>query len=250
VSVSDQSLAGRVIVLTGASSGIGARIAPALTNAGARTVIAARRLDRLEAVARELKDCIPVECDVTDDADRRRLIETAINHFGQIDGLVNNAGYSVVKPAMVEPIEDFRRVIELNLIAPFALAQLAGRAMKEKGGAIVNVASIAGLRSTRLPTAGYVASKAGLIGLTRELAVQWARYNIRVNAVAPGWFNTELTGPLFESDQPAEWIVTSTPLGRAGAAGELDGAVTFLLSEESSYVTGHTLVVDGGLTAA
>ena len=248
--VSDHSLAGHVVILTGASSGIGAHLAPALVQAGARTVIAARRLHRLEAISRELKDCLPVECDVTDDGDRRRLIETAINHFGRIDGLVNNAGFSIVKPAMVEPIEDFRRVIELNLIAPFALAQLAGQAMKETGGAIVNIASIAGLRSTPLPTASYVASKAGLIGLTRELAVQWARYNIRVNAVAPGWFNTELTEPLFESEQPADWIVTSTPLGRAGAAGELDGAVTFLLGEQSSYVTGHTLVVDGGLTAA
>jgi NAD(P)-dependent dehydrogenase (short-subunit alcohol dehydrogenase family) len=248
--MTDRALGGRVVVLTGASSGIGSQLAVALAKAGARTVLAARRRDRLEEIARDLQDCVPVECDVTSEDDRRRLITTAVERFGQIDGLVNNAGYSIVKPALAESVQDFTRIIELNLIAPFALAQLAAQQMKSRGGAIVNIASIAGFRATPLPTAGYTASKAGLIGLTRELATQWARYQIRVNAVAPGWFETELTGPLFESGTPPDWIVAAAPLRRAGRAGELDAAVTFLLSDQSSYVTGHTLVVDGGLTAA
>ena len=247
--MTERTLEDRVVVLTGASSGIGSHLAGALANAGARTVLAARRLDRLESIARDLNSCVPVECDVTVEDDRHRLIATAIERFGQIDGLVNNAGFSIVKPALAESIEDFTRIIEINLVAPFVLAQLTAQQMKSRGGAIVNIASIAGFRATPLPTAGYVASKAGLIGLTRELATQWARYEIRVNAVAPGWFETELTSPLFEGGTTPEWIVAATPLRRAGRAGELNAAVTFLLSDQSSYITGHTLVVDGGLTA-
>jgi NAD(P)-dependent dehydrogenase (short-subunit alcohol dehydrogenase family) len=244
----DRLLEERVVVLSGASSGIGAQLVGALARAGARMVLGARRLDRLEELAAELDNCVPVECDVTVEDDRQRLIETAVQRFGRIDGLVNNAGFSIVKPALSESVEDFTRIIEINLVAPFALAQLAAREMKGHGGAIVNVASIAAFRATHLPTAGYTASKAGLVGLTRELAAQWARYEIRVNAVAPGWFETELTSPLFENGAP-DWMVAAAALRRPGRTGELDGAVTYLLSEQSSYVTGHTLVVDGGLTA-
>lgn len=248
--MAEQLLDGRVVVLTGASAGIGHRLARGLSEAGARTVIAARRYERLEELAAKLPDCVPVACDVTDAHDRERLIEAAIERFGRIDGLINNAGYSIVKPALTQSIADFTTMLDLNLVAPFALSQLAARHMKNSGGSIVNVSSIAGMRATPLPTAGYTAAKAGLIGLTRELATQWARYNIRVNAVAPGWFSTELTGPLFEDQTTPDWIVNATPLRRAGATDELDGAVNFLLSDQSTYVTGHTLVVDGGLTAS
>ena len=245
----DRILEGRVVVLTGASSGLGSQLARALAAAGAKTVIAARRRERLENLAGQLSDCLAVECDVTSDDDRRRLIASAVERFGRLDGLVNNAGHSLVSPAITEAVEDFARLLDLNLVAPFALSQLAAQEMKSDGGSIVNIASIAGFRATPLPTAGYTASKAGLIGLTRELATQWARYEIRVNAVAPGWFETELTGPLFETGAPPEWMSAATPLRRAGRTGELDGAVTYLLSDQSSFVTGHTLVVDGGLTA-
>jgi NAD(P)-dependent dehydrogenase (short-subunit alcohol dehydrogenase family) len=248
--MAERALEDRVIVLTGASSGLGSQLAGALSAAGARTVLAARRLERLEAMASKLEGSLAVECDVTDDDSRERLIETTVKRCGRIDGLVNNAGYSIVKPALAESVEDFTRILEINLVAPFALARLAAQQMKSSGGAIVNIASIAGFRATPLPTAGYVASKAGLIGLTRELAAQWARYEIRVNAVAPGWFETELTSPLFDGGVQPDWIVAATPLRRAGRAGELDAAVTFLLGDQSSYITGHTLVVDGGLTAA
>jgi NAD(P)-dependent dehydrogenase (short-subunit alcohol dehydrogenase family) len=246
----DRLLEERVVVLSGASSGIGAQLVGALARAGARMVLGARRLDRLEELAAELDNCVPVECDVTVEDDRQRLIETAVQRFGRIDGLVNNAGSVKAKPALNESVGDFRRIVNLNLIAPFVLAQLAASQMKSRGGAIVNVASISGFRSLSPPLASYVASKAGLVGLTRELANQWARYGIRVNAVAPGWFETELNAALFDDGEAAEWIVADIPLRRTARPGELDGAVTFLLSDQSSYVTGHTLVVDGGLTAA
>ena len=142
-------------------------------------------------------------------------------------------------------------MIQTNLIGPFALARLAAEQMKANGGSIVNVSSIAGYRATaRLPAAGYTASKAGLIGLTRELGTQWARYGIRVNALAPGFFPTEMTAELIPEDRgEPEWLVSSIPLARVGRSGELDESLIFLLSERSSYMTGQTIVVDGGLTA-
>jgi NAD(P)-dependent dehydrogenase (short-subunit alcohol dehydrogenase family) len=244
-----QPLHDQVVVLTGASSGLGEQMARALSAAGGTVVLAARRLDRLEALAAELPDALVVECDVTCEEDRIRLIDRAVETYGRIDGLVNNAGVSNVVRAFEESVEDFDRVLQTNLVAPFSLAKHTARSMKERGGSIVNVASIAGLRATRLPAAAYTASKTGLVGLTRELATQWGRHGIRVNALAPGWFPTEMTEGLFGDGGDPEWISSATPLGRSGRSGELDTALVFLLDPASSFVTGQTIVVDGGLTA-
>ena len=187
-------------------------------------------------------------CDVTSDRDRSALFDRISKDFGRIDGLVNNAGITSVIPAFKEDVDDFRRVIETNLVAPFALSKLAATAMRAaKRGSIVNVSSIMAFRSVReVPEAGYVASKAGLLGLTRELASQWGRYGIRINALAPGFIPSEIT-TVDDSTAPT-WLIDEIPLGRLGCASEIVGAVEYLLSEESSYVTGQVITVDGGMT--
>jgi NAD(P)-dependent dehydrogenase (short-subunit alcohol dehydrogenase family) len=242
-------LSEKVVLVTGASSGLGAEMALALLAEGAKVVLSARRLDRIEELVGGEENACAIRCDVTDEDDRRRLVEGTIERFGRLDGLVNNAGISNVAIATRERVEDFRKVIEVNLVAPFALSQLAVAEMRRAGkGSIVNVASVMGIRSfDDMPEAGYVASKTGLIGLTRELASQWGRHGIRVNALAPGFFPSEMTDGLFAGDDGVpEWLARDTPLGRGGRAGELNDSLVFLLGDSSSYVSGHTLVVDGG----
>jgi len=238
-----------VVVVTGASSGLGAQLARALVSAGAVPVLAARRAERLAELSEELPGADAVACDVTDAADRERLIATVVERHGRLDGLVNNAGAGATGPALRTPDDAFARVVDLNLVAPYALARLAAAHMRDGGGrSIVNVASVMGLRSVgEIPDAAYVASKAGLIGLTRELASQWGRYGIRVNAVAPGFFASEMTSGLGDdADSFPDWLTRQIPLGRGGRAGELDEAILFLLSSRASFVTGHVLAVDGG----
>jgi NAD(P)-dependent dehydrogenase (short-subunit alcohol dehydrogenase family) len=246
-------LDGRVAVVTGASSGLGARFARVLDAAGARVVLAARRIERLEAVAAELSDALPVACDLSDADAPSALVEATLGQYGTIDVLVNNAGMDALAPALDEPIDTFRGVLEVNLVAPFALAQLAARSMveTEKGGTIVNVASLWGLVGVgQIPMASYAASKGGLVNLTRELAAQWARKGVRVNALAPGWFRTEMTeGRMFGDERSEGWIRSRTPMGRGGEEHELDGALLYLAGDASSYVTGQVLCVDGGWTA-
>jgi NAD(P)-dependent dehydrogenase (short-subunit alcohol dehydrogenase family) len=243
-------LDGYVCVVSGASSGLGAQLARSLAAAGATPVLVARRAERLAQLASEIPGADVVVCDVAEAADRDRLLDTVMERHGRIDGLVNNAGVSGAGPALRTSPQDFTRVLEINLVAPFALSCAAARLMREGGGrSIVNVASVmAGHTIAHLPDAAYVASKAGLVGLTRELASQWGRYGIRVNAVAPGFFPSEMTAGL--QDDGAEFpdfLTGQTPLGRAGRAGELDAAVLFLLGPSSSFVTGAVLAVDGGL---
>lgn len=244
-------LAGKVIVVTGASSGLGAQMSSALARAGAQVVVAARRAERLEELAAQI-GATPVVADVTVDEDRRRLVDTAVERHGQLDGLVNNAGWSNPGPASRATTDDLRRHLEINLVAPFALCQLAAARMREREGggrSILNVASIAAFAALdQMPEAAYAASKAGLVTVTRELASQWGRHGIRVNALAPGFFASEMTDGLIDADGAAPaWLAERTPLGRVGRAGELDGAAVFLLSDAASYVTGHVLAVDGGL---
>jgi NAD(P)-dependent dehydrogenase (short-subunit alcohol dehydrogenase family) len=244
-------LDGRVAIVTGASSGLGARFARVLDGLGARLILAARRKDRLEALASQLRDAAVVAGDLTEPNATSELVEAALARFERLDIVICNAGTTHVTPAQRESTDDFRRVIDLNLIVSFALARDAAAVMKTQGdgGAIIHIASSAALRSTPLlPQAGYVASKASLIGLTRELALQWARYGIRVNAIAPGMFPSELTAPLFNSDELRTSFETTVPLRRLGREDELDGVLAFLASDASSYVTGQTYVVDGGLT--
>jgi NAD(P)-dependent dehydrogenase (short-subunit alcohol dehydrogenase family) len=246
-------LDGRVAIVTGASSGLGARFARVLDAAGARVVLAARRRERLEKLASELVDAEPVACDLSQPDAPGALVDAALGRFGRVDVLVNNAGKDAMFPAIEEPVDSFRDVVEVNLVAPFALAQLSARSMVESGagGTIVNVASLWGLVGVgQIPMASYAASKGGLVNLTRELAAQWARQGVRVNALAPGWFRTEMTeGRMFGDERAERWIRNRTPMGRGGKEHELDGALLFLAGDASSFVTGQVLCVDGGWTA-
>lgn len=246
------SLQGRTAIVTGASSGLGARFARVLAEAGATVFAAARRSDRLAALAAQDPRIHPCACDVSRDADRRDLIRMALAATGRLDVLVNNAASPGAASAAEESPQEFAGVLGVNLVAPFHLARLLAEAEGRRTSArsIVNVGSILGLVSgAPLGGAGYAASKAGLLGLTRELAGQWAARGVRVNALAPGWFRSEMTEELFADERSARWVERGTMLGRAGEAAELDGALLFLASDASSYCTGQTLVVDGGWTA-
>jgi NAD(P)-dependent dehydrogenase (short-subunit alcohol dehydrogenase family) len=246
-------LQGTTAIVTGASSGLGTRFVRVLHAAGATVVAAARRTDRLEALAAELGAAvIPITCDVSIDEDVDRLVEqTLLRASGRIDVLVNNAGVSRIAAAETDDREAFRRVIDVNLNAVFSVCQVAGRAMlAQQSGSIVNIGSMHGLvAGAPLNQASYCASKAGVLNLTRELAVQWARRGVRVNAIAPGFFPSEMTTGLWDNEKSLEFVRRNTPLARGGREDELDGALLFLASGASSYVTGHTLVVDGGWTA-
>ena len=248
-------LDGRVAVLTGASVGLGVSMARGLAGAGAKLVLAARREANLAKLAKELEaggaEVLVSACDVSQEADVDALVAAAVERFGTIDMLVNNAGITEVVGAEEEPLETFERVVAVNLTGAFLCAQRCGRIMLEAGrGSIVNVASILGMvGSGQVPQTSYAASKGGIVNMTRELAAQWARNGIRVNALAPAWFDSEMTREMFESDRSLKWIRSKTPMGRPGREGELVGPMIFLLSDAASYVTGHTLMVDGGWVA-
>src|SRR3954452_1233250 len=252
-STSETDLSGKIVIVTGASSGLGVQVAAALVDAGAVPVLAARRAERLAEGTTALPGADAVTCDVTREDERERLVAQVLARHGRIDGLVNNAGMGATAPALKTPATSFTRVVDLNLVAPYALSCLVAEHMRNGGNAggksIVNVASVMGLRSLgEVPDAAYVASKAGLIGLTRELASQWGRYGIRVNAVAPGFFVSEMTSELGEDAESfPDWLTSQTPLRRGGRPGELDDSILFLLGKRSSFVTGHVLTVDGGL---
>jgi NAD(P)-dependent dehydrogenase (short-subunit alcohol dehydrogenase family) len=244
-------LDGRVAIVTGASAGLGDRFARVLHAAGADVVIAARRADRLAALAEELVGVLAVSCDVAEDADIDRLVSATLDRHGHIDVLINNAGVGGPVPAVDETAEEFRRTIAVNLTGAFVACQRVGRHMLERGtGSIVNIVSMLGIvGSGQIPFPSYTASKGGLVNLTRELAGEWARGGVRVNALAPGWFPSEMTADLFGDERSMAWVRRKAPMGRAGEPHELDGALLFLASDASSYVTGHILAVDGGWTA-
>lgn len=241
-------LDGKVILITGASSGIGAHLGRVVTAAGGRVALAARREGPLTRLARALPGSIAVPCDVTLEADRRHLVRTVTERLGPVDVLVNNAGTSAVVPAEDQEPESFAEIVSVNLTAVFALAKAVAPGMLDRGaGSIINVASVYGLvGSGSLPQAAYAASKGGVVNLTRELAAQWASRGIRVNALCPGWFRSEMTAEMIDDERGRSWIERRTPMRRVGELHELDGALLFLAGQASSYVTGAAIPVDGG----
>jgi NAD(P)-dependent dehydrogenase (short-subunit alcohol dehydrogenase family) len=246
------SVQGKVAIVTGASAGLGRRFAQVLADNGAQVVAAARRLDKLEDLAASHPLIVSQQCDVVNEEDRSELIRSTVDRFGTVDILVNNAGAGVSYPATEEPLESWHRTIELNLTSVFDLSRLVARHLIEEGrpGSIINIASILGLVAAYpIPNASYAATKAAVINLTRELGCQWAKDNVRVNAIAPGYFPSEFMGEQEGEAKTVAFLERSTPMGRMGKSGELDGALLFLASQASSYCTGTTLVVDGGWTA-
>ena len=241
-------LDGRVAIVTGASSGLGVQFAQALAQAGADVVLGARREDRLvktrELVEAEGRRGLAVRADVTSPDDCTALANAAMSEFGRVDVLVNNAGIGTAVPALRETPDQFRSVVDLNLNASYWMAQACARVM-QPGSSIINISSVLALTSMGLPQAAYTASKAGVIGLTRDLAQQWTgRKGIRVNAIAPGHFESEMSDQFDERTHAA--MVARAAAGRLGAPGELNGALIFLASPASSYVTGIVVPVDGG----
>ncbi len=243
-------LDGRVAIVTGASSGLGVDFARGLAEAGADVVLAARRVERLGATAKIVesvgRSALAVAVDVADPASAERVVATAMEAFGRVDVLVNNAGVGTAVPALRETPEQFRSVLDVNLSGSYWMAQAAARVMRP-GSSIVNISSVLGLTTAGLPQAAYTASKAGLIGLTRDLAQQWTgRQGIRVNALAPGFFRSEMT----DEYQPGyiEAQLTRVLDGRFGEPAELTAALLFLASDAGSFVTGQTLAVDGGFS--
>ncbi len=243
-------LDGRVAIVTGASSGLGARFARVLHAAGAQVVVTARRRERLAALVDALPGAVAVPADLTAAGAAEELVAAAVERLGRLDLLVNNAGATADVPALDLDVEEFRAVVEVNLTAPFAVAQAAARRMVDQGGGvIVNVASQYGMVGVNAGIAAYAGSKGGLVNLTRQLAVEWARQGVRVNALAPGYFPSEMTADFFADDAQSRWLRRTSPMGRGGEDHELDGALLFLASDASSYVTGAVLAVDGGWTA-
>jgi NAD(P)-dependent dehydrogenase (short-subunit alcohol dehydrogenase family) len=240
----------RVAIVTGASSGLGVAFARGLAEAGADVVLGARRADRLADTAALVegagRSALAVKTDVSSPEQCNRLVSETIERFGRVDVLVNNAGIGTAAPATRETPEQFRKVIDVNLNGSYWMAQACGRVMAP-GSSIVNISSVLGITTGGLPQAAYSSSKAGIIGLTRDLAQQWTgRKGIRVNALAPGFFPSEMT----DGYAPGyiEAMMPRVPAGRVGSDVELAAAVVFLASPAAAYITGQTLPVDGGLT--
>lgn len=246
------SMQGKTALITGASAGLGQRMAITLARAGARTAIVARRRELLEKVAQQAPGMIVMPADLADSSDVSRLAAEALKELGHVDVLVNNAAYIAggVK-AEEETLEQIRTTLAVNLEAPILLAQAFVPGMRKRGGgSIINVSSIvASVGIGRFPQAAYAASKGGMEALTREWAAQWSCENIRINNLAPGFIETEMTESVIHHERVQQWILRNTLLPRHGLPQDFDGALLFLASDASSYVTGQTLRVDGGWTA-
>jgi NAD(P)-dependent dehydrogenase (short-subunit alcohol dehydrogenase family) len=249
------ALTGKVAIVTGGSRGLGEEMAEGFAEAGAALVLCARREEWLTPTLQRFRSLgVRVEgqvADVSKPQDVQAVVDTALRAFGQVDILVNNAGISWAAPPEDMPLDKWQKVLDVNLTGAFLFSQAAGREMlKRNYGRIINVASIAGLHaSVRGPHyAGYAATKAGLMGLTRELAASWGPNGIRVNAIAPGFFHSRLADAAISLAEPA--IKASCPIPRVGAEGELKGVAVFLAADASNYITGQIIVVDGGRTIA
>jgi len=244
-------LDGRTAIVTGASSGLGERFARVLHGAGATVVVAARRRERLEELRRDLPGTIVIAADLSVAQERERLVSEALEATGSVHILVNNAGIAAVGPVEREDLDEFRRVIELNVTAVWHLSKLCAPSMiAAGGGSIINIASMLGhVGSTPIKQANYCASKGAVVNLTRELALQWARKGVTVNALSPGFFRSEMTQGMDEDPSTMAFIAANSPIPRLGAAHELDGALLLLASAAGTFITGQSLVVDGGWTA-
>ena len=250
-------LKGQVALVTGCSAGLGVQMAKALASQGANIVALARRKERIDAGAEEIKktygvDAIGVQCDITDTDRVNEAVKEVLDHFGRIDILVNNAGTGAVAPAEDITDEQFANEMNIDLFGSFKVARaVAKQAMiPAKYGRIINIASMYGLVGNKIAgSSPYHAAKGGVVNLTRALASEWGKYNITVNSICPGYFYTDLTVDTLNSDFFQQNAKTMIPLERYGNEGELDSAAIFLASPASSYVTGVNLPVDGGYTA-
>ena len=255
MSVPNLSLAGKVAIVTGGSRGIGKAIALIFAEAGADVVVCSRDLDgKLGPAAEEIRGLgrrsLAVVADITQKAAVDNLVQRTMDEFGTIDILVNNAG-TVIRASLLEHSEeDWDKVMDTNLKGSYLCSRAVAKIMMDqKRGNIISIASVRGIVGSA-GRVSYSVSKAGVIMLTRVLALEFASYNIRVNAIAPGWIRTELTEPLYSDPKARKEIDATIPMGRWAAAGEMANVALFLASDVSSYVTGHTLVADGGITAA
>ena len=249
------NLSGRVAIVTGGGVGIGRQMAEGLAELGANLVLCARKVERCEQAAGELEQLgvrvLALPCDVRRPEHVQEVVERTVAELGTVDVLVNNAGTVWGASPEEMPLEGWQKVVDVNLTGVFLFSQAAGRVMLEKGrGSIVNIASVAGLRGGPpeiMNTIVYNATKGGVIAFTRDLAWKWGRHGIRVNAIAPGWFPSDMSN--YVLGRHGDELTRSIPLDRFGGPEDLKGAVAFLASDASAYVTGHTLVVDGGQSA-
>ncbi|MDQ4106064.1 MAG: SDR family oxidoreductase [Actinomycetota bacterium] len=249
-------LDGKTAVVTGGGRGLGRYMAEALSDAGANVVLCSRKLEPLQEVREEIQvrggRALAVACDVTDPGDVEKVVSEAEEAFGAVDILVNNSGAIWRTPAAEMPLEKFDLVVAVNVRGTFLMAQAVGRRMIERGagGTVINISSVAGIvggHPDYMQTVGYNTSKGAIISMTRDLATSWAPHNITVNAIAPGWFPTRMSGALIERFE--EKMLDGIPLHRFGTPEDLKGVVVFLASPAASYITGQTVVVDGGATA-
>jgi len=247
-------LRGRVAIITGGSIGLGRQMAEGLAEAGANLVLCARKKERCEQAAGELQqfgvETLAAGCDVKNPQQVREVVDQAMSRFGRIDILINNAGTSWGAPVEEMKLEHWNKVIETNLTGTFLFSQAVGKFMApQRSGKIINIASVAGIQGAppAFQAIGYHASKGGIIAFTKDLACKWGVHNIQVNAIAPGWFPTNMSQVLIERNREA--FLKNIPLGRFGGESDLKGAAVFLASAASDFVTGHVLVVDGGQTA-
>ncbi len=249
-------LDGKTAIVTGGGRGLGRYMAEALSDAGANVVLCSRKLEPLTEVKEEIEAgggrALALECDVTDPGEVEKVVSGAVEAFGSLDVVVNNSGATWGAPAEEMPLEKFDQVVAVNVRGTFLMSQAAGRRMISagSGGTIVNISSVAGIvggHPDYMQTVGYNTSKGAIISMTRDLATSWAPHGITVNAIAPGWFPTRMSGALIEKFE--EKMLDGIPLRRFGNPEDLKGVVVFLASPAASYITGQTVVVDGGATA-
>jgi NAD(P)-dependent dehydrogenase (short-subunit alcohol dehydrogenase family) len=245
-------LSGKVAIVTGGGRGIGLKISEGLAEAGASIVLCSRKLEKCQGTAKEISKmgvkALPLQCDVKSPGDIQSVVEATLKEFNRLDILVNNSGVSWGAPPEEYPLEGWQKVMETNMTGVFLFSQIAGRVMiRQKNGNIINIASIMGvigMESDAADAIAYSASKGALIAFTKDLAAKWAKHNIRVNAIAPGWFPTDMSEWILE--RHGKKLLSHIPMGRFGEGDELKGATVYLASEASRYVTGAILPVDGG----